>query len=82
MKYTFDQIKQVQYLSTSNSSYQSALNDLKAVINFGISDHASLCGSQVPTMLEALTMIHSKASSSAASLASLFLVKVMTKKSG
>ena len=78
----FEQIKQVQYLSSSNSSYQSALNDLKTVVNFRISNHVSLFGEAVPTMLETLAMLHSQAPSEAELLTNLFLVNVMAKNDG
>ena len=81
VKYIFDQVKQVQHLSSSNSSYQSVLNDLKAVINFGISNPVSLYGGIVSNMLETLAMLHPD-TLEAASLASLFLEKVVAKMSG
>ena len=76
----FDQVKQIKDLGSSNPSYGSALNDLKTVIDFGISHRVSLYESEASTMLKTLAMLSSEACE-AASLANLFLVKVMAKTS-
>lgn len=76
----FEQVKQMQEPGSSNSSSESALDDVETLIQFGMSHRASLYGSVVPTMLTTLALLRSQACE-VASLANSFLVNVMAKAS-